>query len=272
MTDPQAPDIAGLSGTEALFRILAHAGEPMTAKAISEWLVSNAQPMLSQGQVAGGLYRLTNAYSNVVEKVGRGEYRIHPAWNRQPLDQQAPLVQHKAGKPVAKTGKPSTKVGKMLIPAYGLYWHRDQVEWGGRADLLGQSTANDETINFAEQSGVYILYNWPNITYVGRTTNDLYGRLKDHTSNDRRANEWDRFSWFGLRPVDDDALGEPRLLDAADMVAAFETLLIRVLSPPFNDKSGDGLGDLFLQVPDAAIEEQEQNDLKARMKEIWKNV
>ena len=253
---------------------------------IHEWLENNRQPPLTDGQIAGAFWRLTTAYENVVAKHARGIYRIHPAWDGKPLDQQKlkpPNQQRQEddtdygikAREEADEKKKSQKK-KPIIHCYGLYWHRDQsgldVAGQSRTGMLGLSTeVEGEIVDFAKQQGVYILYNWPNITYVGRTTSSLYERLIDHAKNPRRAYEWDRFSWFGLCPVDENGdLAAPHpSLDMSDIVAAFETLLITTLSPPFNSKQGDRLGTRYLQVPDSTVEDREREKLVDQMRKLW---
>lgn len=280
MTDDQIPpaselpNVVGLTGTEAVFRILAHTREPMKMGDIHRWLEDNRQPPLTDGQIAGAFWRLTTAYENVVEKPDRGTYRIHDAWDDKPLDQQELKKQQEEDVDygTTATAEADERQPDILIPCYGLYWHRDQIAWDARQQqMLGSPTDEaSEIVDFANQWGVYILYYWPNITYVGRTTRSLYARLKDHIAQSRRANEWDRFSWFGLRPVDENgnlAAPHPRL-DMGDIVAAFETLLITTLSPPFNDRSGERLGRRYLQVPDPIVEDRKRKALAEQIKDI----
>lgn len=202
------PVVEELSGKEAVFALLAFTRQPMGVSDISKWLAERGQDPLTEGQVAGGFYSLLNKYDNVVEKVKPGTYRVHSAWNGKPLDEQT----RKDG-PVAlphiraRRGVP--KVG-VVIPCYGTYWDRGLVEWRN-GDLLGKQELTDaEAVNFADQTGVYVLYQWPRVNYVGRTTTgNLYQRLSTHVNKDDRG-PWDKFSWFGLRSVGDDGrLKEP---------------------------------------------------------------
>ncbi len=152
--------------------------------------------------------------------------------------------------------------GDLLIPCYGMSWHRDQVVWGER-ELLGSPGRygdNNIEVNFADQIGVYVLYEWPNVIYVGRTTDSgLYDRLYDHTRHERR--KWfDRFSWFGLHSVDtnQELVSNRDSLDMDEAIKAMETILIKILSPPFNDKGGDHLGPRYSQVPEVEKRKQER--------------
>lgn len=154
----------------------------------------------------------------------------------------------------------------LLIPCYGMSWYRDQVVWGER-ELLGSPGRygdNNIEVNFADQIGVYVLYEWPNVIYVGRTTDStngsgLYDRLYDHTRHERR--KWfDRFSWFGLHSVDanQELVSHRDSLDMDEAIKAMETILIKILSPPFNDKGGDHLGPRYSQVPEVEKRKQER--------------
>lgn len=276
MTDDQIPpaselpNVVGLTGTEAVFRILAYTREPMKMEGIHRWLEDNKQPSLTAGQIAGAFRRLTLAYEKVVERTAKGIYRIHSEWNGDPLDRQSRMpIEDDAEHDTAATTKADKGETGILIPCYGLHWHRDQVEWDTETQLLGFLPDDGDSVNFACQWGVYILYNWPNITYVGRTAGRLYLRLKEHTKKSLPSGEWDRFSWFGLCPVDGDGTGPPQSLDNSNVVAAFETLLIITLSPPANRIQGAGLGKRYSQVPDPIVEEREREALGEQMKKLW---
>ena len=138
-----------------------------------------------------------------------------------------------------------------LIPCYGLNWDRNQIEWDRKPQLLGSPRDDNSTkVNFAGQFGVYVLYEWPNVTYAGRTTEGhLYDRLLRHTK-DPRIGWFDRFSWFGLLSVGaDQKLESPREhLDMKQAIKAMEAILIEILSPPFNKNRGEFLGTRYRQV------------------------
>ncbi len=156
------------------------------------------------------------------------------------------------------------------IAAYGLYWERDKVEWdvsGNKIELLGRPYgAPGSVVNFADQQGIYLLHQMQSVTYVGRTTagnNGLFSRLKDHSKNTRRVGRWDRFSWFGIRPVHEDGelLNAPSALTTDLFVTILEAVLIETHLPPFNDKSGDMMGQLYDQVLDPDIAKNKANEL-----------
>lgn len=155
-----------------------------------------------------------------------------------------------------KTPKPFESAFEALIPCYGMNWHRDQVWWDHKPNLLGKvDDDSGANVNFANQVGVYVLYEWPNVTYVGKTEDGLYRRLHKHTTNEKRL-RWDRFAWFGLKSVGaNQVLVSPRrALGVGQAITAMETLLITVLSPPLNDRQGDLLGTRYYQVPDEEVE------------------
>ena len=130
-----------------------------------------------------------------------------------------------------------------VITSFGMYWQRDAVDWSSGCAVWGKQHPSADPVNFHDQLGIYLLYDVQGLVYVGRSTERPLGRrLYEHTK-DRMATRWDRFSWFGLRPVSE----EGRLGDLPDkylpntLVPAFEALLIEALEPRQNRKRGDDL-------------------------------
>ena len=270
VTRMDEPDVAGLTGKEAVFRILAFTREPMRFKEIDNWLVAHGQEPLTVGQVAGGFYDLLNKYDKVVERDERGTYRIHRAWNGKPLDEQTRKDGAVVSSQRGKRGIP--KVG-IVIPCYGTYWDRNLVQWRN-CTLLGKQQGEEaEVVDFSYQTGVYVLYQWPRVNYVGRTNSNLYQRLNEHASDDSKG-PWDKFSWFGLRAVGEDGvLSDPEAKpDFQRTVAMMEALLISSLEPPFNRRAGDGMGAKYFQVPSSEIEEREQRKIAKAMERLFQKV
>jgi hypothetical protein len=98
-----------------------------------------------------------------------------------------------------------------FIHAYGLFWDVGEVIWfpsgrgsRGQFRLLGRvggHRGNLQVCDFRAQRGIYVLYDDYGPYYVGLTrTTPIGNRLRQHMS-DRHADKWDRFSWFGFRPV-----------------------------------------------------------------------
>lgn len=110
-----------------------------------------------------------------------------------------------------------------LVTSFGMFWRRDQVDWskGNRSRILGHQAGNEKEINFAGLIGVYLLHDGARTVYVGRVSKPRMGlRLFEHTK-DRLSGRWDRFSWFGLRPVlSKGALGDPGATFGTDLVVA----------------------------------------------------
>jgi hypothetical protein len=96
----------------------------------------------------------------------------------------------------------------MIIQSYGLFWRADEVTWnpgkGKQWRLLGRRGVNSGTLEMADfrnQTGIYILYGDKGAHYVGLTKRRGLGlRLRDHLS-DGHAGCWDRFCWFGFKPL-----------------------------------------------------------------------
>jgi hypothetical protein len=134
-----------------------------------------------------------------------------------------------------------------LITAYGEWWDPHAVEWGSqgkgnKGQLLGAEKANKKPVNVWEQVGIYVLFQDWAVVYVGKTGRQPLGRrLKQHRADDV-AGRWDRFSWFGVRPINADgtlratnALSA-RLLSGDDVIDTLEAVLIRVTAPPLNHR------------------------------------
>ncbi len=150
-----------------------------------------------------------------------------------------------------------------LIQAFGMYRERSSVHWQATTQLLGRYDRKSTTVDFAQQTGVYLLFDGRNVVYAGRTGmrqsgDALARRLYEHTE-DRLKGRWDRFSWFGLRTVrDDGALGPVAAVYSpteSTLIATLEAVLIEAFEPPQNRKRGDTLRDReFIQVEDPEVE------------------
>ena len=149
------------------------------------------------------------------------------------------------------------------VSGYGLYWDRDKVNWNPgqgrrRGGLLGSAGDGTDPVDFSNQAGIYVLYNGMTPVYVGRTTaesNALMTRLVSHHNDDRKSARWDKFSWFGFRPV-----GENNQLVTTDasvstdlLITFMEAVMIEAFLPPLNNKGGDLLGTMYEQVEDPEL-------------------
>jgi hypothetical protein len=137
-----------------------------------------------------------------------------------------------------------------------MFWQRSSVSWSGSPKLFGRQGAGATDVNFADQVGVYLLHDRERVIYIGRATDTLYARLKTHTS-DRVGGRWDRFSWFGLRGVEDDGrLSDSKVPWSRDVVIeTMEALLIESLEPPLNRRRGDNFSGIeYVQKIDPQIE------------------
>ena len=140
--------------------------------------------------------------------------------------------------------------GGGIITSFGMYWNRSDVNWRVNGQLLGSQHYNAGTVNFWEQTGVYLLYNHNQMIYVGRTENALGQRLFQHTT-DRLKGRWNQFSWFGLRPIrDNGTLGEaPIQYNSALMIPVLEAVLIEACEPGQNRRRGDDFGAIeYIQI------------------------
>jgi len=143
-----------------------------------------------------------------------------------------------------------------IVTAFGMFWRRDAIEWASTPKVWGMQQIGATPVDFNAQRGVYLLYDSREVIYVGRATDRPLGkRLYEHTL-DRLATRWNRFSWFGLLPVDSGGkLGAlPATFEAATMIPALEAILVEALEPRQNRKRGDDLAAVeYLQHEDPAI-------------------
>jgi hypothetical protein len=142
----------------------------------------------------------------------------------------------------------------MPIRTYGLFWQRDEVLWrpgagNGGFKLLGrrgERNPNLRVADFRAQKGLYALHSAYGAYYVGLVSRGGLGnRLKQHL-NDDHGKAWDRFSWFGFRPVlkGVDKRGYCQLRELASLnadesmsaIKDMEALLINVMNPPGNER------------------------------------
>ncbi|MEY2450878.1 MAG: hypothetical protein QOD92_452 [Acidimicrobiaceae bacterium] len=97
-----------------------------------------------------------------------------------------------------------------FIRAFGLFWAADEIIWTPGAGnknvyrILGRHglfRPKLQICDFRRQRGIYVLYDDYGPYYVGLARDqDIGNRLRHHT-RDFHMGKWDRFSWFGFRPV-----------------------------------------------------------------------
>ena len=138
----------------------------------------------------------------------------------------------------------------MLIQNFGLFWRADRVFWGRQnrtGHLRGYSARSQDRIaDFREQIGLYVLYDSSfRMIYLGQAgANDqhhIFSRLKEHL-NDQLPERWSRFSWFGLRSVNQDRTlhktAKARHPTLGDVLNHMEAVLLAAAEPPHNRQGG----------------------------------
>ncbi len=163
-----------------------------------------------------------------------------------------------------------------IVNALGMYWDRYKVAWKTEPKLLGKQQQDSKPVNFCNQVGIYFLHDAQGIAYVGRTTDQSLGRrLQQHTV-DRLNARWERVSWFGIYPVDED--GSLRTgVDVSKVgldvvISTLEAVLIEGLEPRQNRRRGDDFQAVeFLQSEDPTIEQARQQALLTQMAKRLEN-
>ena len=250
-----------LTWKQAIETVLSAEHEPLHYKAIAEKIgekglkaTLGATPAATVG---AQLYTSIKDPLSPFEQVGKAFFRL-----KSNSYYTHPVESVDAEDVVSETG---------AIRAFGMFWRRDLVIWVGKARLLGRQQVGAMTVDFAEQIGVYLLHDRERVIYVGRASEAISKRLKEHTT-DRLSGRWDRFSWFGLRGVLENGSG---LSDAAVswnhevVINTLEAILIESLEPPLNRKQGDGFAATeYLQAEDPTLE---QKKMKQLLNELAKN-
>ena len=148
-----------------------------------------------------------------------------------PLHRQMPLAEE-FGYPEFNIEKKSKK---LLVRTYGVYWKRENVNWG-EPQLLGQQL-NGSPVDFGDMRGLYVLYDNREPIFVGQAISEgLLSKLKTHTQ-DRLANRWNRFSWFGIHGVNQNgSIHKVKTFNVTitDVANALEAVLVEGLEPRQN--------------------------------------
>lgn len=111
-----------------------------------------------------------------------------------------------------------------FVTSKGIMWKRDACTIDSKGmRLYGIQNTKELTqyIDFTYQVGIYILYMDKNPVYVGQAIKQSLGiRLKQHTV-DRLRSSWNRFSWFGIKPIDNNG----QLVDLEDQAYSTKALI-----------------------------------------------
>lgn len=199
-------------------------------------------------------------------RTGRGEYML-----RSRQDQRGPgiAVPEPTNEELDQEVETAAEEATGIIQAFGMYWARSLIVWNSNPTIMGQQQTGAKPVNFADQRGVYLLYDDRDVIYVGRAADQGLGRrLYQHTV-DRLASRWNRFSWFGLwRVTQDGSLAEEASKSLAPeiIVATMEALLIEGLEPPQNRRRGDDFRAVeYLQAEDPELEKRRLSSLLAEI-------
>ena len=238
-----------LSWKEAIIKVLTLVGEPMHVREITERIMADklvetkgATPRDTvSSQITSSIK--SDGEKSPFFKVAKGTYGLRTT-----------LTAATQKKLVVEPEDDTT-----IIRSFGMYWSRAQVVWKSNTALLGRQLQGADMVDFSGQRGVYILYDGHRPIYSGKTAKDRLGvRLLEHTK-DRMASRWDRFSWFGLLEVTDDAKLKPVdiKVDNEALIQILEAVLIEVLEPPLNRRRGDTIEDNeYIQVNDPNIKKR----------------
>ena len=254
-----------LTWKEAIIQVLKGATEPLQSPEITARIKSYGlrQTMGATPEATVG----ANIYSSIKKqgakspfiKMAKQTFALNPDFSA-PASTLPSHVQMPPPQPIEEDAA--------IVTSFGMFWQRSAVEWKAKAKLLGQQANADQSVDFGEQSGIYFLYDGRELIYVGRAADQPLGkRLFQHTT-DRLAMRWDRFSWFGIRPVSETGkLGvPPDVYSSTQIISVLEALLIEATEPRQNRKAGDDWVDKeYMQVVDPAIKKAQVQAIIAKL-------
>jgi len=252
-----------LTWKKAIEKVLREADGAMTYKDIADRIITDGlRQNVGATPSATVSANLTTSITkdgekSLFQKVGRGEYILRSISSME-----------KPKKSIVKSAireeNNQEESQYEIVSSFGMFWRRDYIDWQATPKLLGMQQIGSEPVDFHKQSGIYLLYDGREVIYVGRSTDRPLGRrLYEHTL-DRLSTRWDRFSWFGLLPVSDNAqLGKlPENYTASKIIPALEAILIEALEPRQNRKRGDDLSAVeYLQKEDPEMDRKRKKAL-----------
>jgi hypothetical protein len=133
------------------------------------------------------------------------------------------------------------------ILCLGALWKAEDFYWKSapaNGKLIGVPSANvtGAEVNFADQSGIYVLYSDFTPIYVGQAKKRLFARLKEHFVLDDLQGRWNRFTWFGLRKAlangDLSVHGVDFHISTDQLLDHLEAVMIHGFEPPRNGQDG----------------------------------
>jgi hypothetical protein len=165
------------------------------------------------------------------------------------------------------TKKKRDSSNNKLINSFGIYWNRNLVHWKSAIpDLFGIQQIGAKEVNFKDQKGIYLLHDSRETIYVGQAIEQPLGkRLRDHTT-DRLAGRWDRFSWFGFYPINDEGQinidAQFKDFTIQHLGDILEAILIESIEPRQNRKQGNSfIGLEFLQQESPEIKQKQKRQM-----------
>ena len=233
---------------------------PMHYRDITDYVIWN-NLVDTKGQTPANTVSNTLTTNNdIFEPLGEGEYKLTEKGEKYNINstKQKASKEEPTNLPIKESQDQLSENDKqILIPAYGMYWMREGINWDKHPKLLGVQSTGVPPIDLSDMRGVYMLYDGREVIYVGQAVDrPILKRLIEHTKN-RLANRWNRFSWFGIDSIDSSAevikTENSIKTDIYSLVNAFEGILIEGLEPRQNRKQGDNFGFEYYQEIDLEV-------------------
>ena len=239
---------------EAIIKVLKDRKKAMHYRRITDAIIEdNLRPNDKLGatpSISVNSYLRGDKLKDLVVRVGRGEYILKEYLSDKMIVQQEQNDDSQIDGEVD-----DNEMDDALITAYGRFWKRETFVQS-ECNLFGANfqTPKASVVDFTNHPGVYILHMGYTPIYVGQATK-LYERLAAHTKDNKR-NKWDSFSWFSIKSfenhdIENDSKKTKSIFDNS-LLDTLEALLIEVLGPEKNKKSGNEFEDKEFEQIDKA--------------------
>lgn len=249
-----------LKWTEAIIKVLAEEQRPLhyaeIAQLVAERGYRKSLGATPQDTVSAQLSTDVkyNGNKSVFIKVDKGVYSLRNE-----------IVNIESSNPPQnEENESASKYG--IINSFGIYWNRELVHWKSYPNLFGVQTQGALEVNFQSQIGIYLLHDARETIYVGQAIKQSLGeRLRQHTV-DRLNGRWDRFSWFGFFPVNEDGsiqkLNDTQQLSMEELGNLLEAILIETIEPRQNRKQGNQFSGIeYMQKEDEIIRKRKEDQI-----------
>ena len=151
-----------------------------------------------------------------------------------------------------------------IITCYGQMWSRDRIIWTPKPQIFGCQYQESPKIDFAKQIGIYALHSEDGTpVYIDYTLEKMLGECLYGHTEDRLSGRWDRFSFYGLLPINEEGSFGPLPSECKieDVMASMRSIIVEVSQPRATRRYFDYFSTLlFVQWRNPEVEAKRELD------------